>query len=68
MVRFKRSSTAIAKICMNGEIGFVRGHPGFVGGLPQPLSVVVFTPPITACAGQSELPASRTFVTLGITG
>lgn len=40
--------------CMKGEVRFVRGRPKFKGaehGLPQPLSIVVFTPANTACSG-----------------
>lgn len=53
--------------CMKGEIRFVRGRPKFKGaehGLPQPLSIVVFTPSNTACTGQVVLSASQSFSTL----
>ena len=54
-------------VCMKGEVRFIRGRPKFVGaehGLPQPLSVVVFTPPNTACTGLVESSASQAFTTL----
>ena len=42
--------------CMKGTVRFLRGRPVFVGakhGLPQPLAIVIFQPPNTACTGQA---------------
>lgn len=50
--------------CMKGEIRFVRGRPKFKGakhGLPQPLSIVIFTPSNTTrngLAAKDSIPKS----------
>lgn len=43
--------------CMKGEVRFVRGRPKFKGaehGLPQPLAIVVFTPPNNGMHGTAQ--------------
>lgn len=50
--------------CMKGEVRLIRGRVKFDGaihGLPQPLALVIFTPPNTACSGRLDSPRLKSF-------